>query len=210
MGHGQHEQAEEWAASAGSATSERTAVNLTVSTKSAMKVGAALAAGAGVLCLAGPAGATPGNANLSFAASNDGASAGWSAGKGSAIDLTLGSDSATTYALIDLHHVQGTAVSGLTEPEFSSTDYNAGSPRWYVTLSNGDTLWGYPPNSGLNGGTDFSWAIDNGNTYVPWSTVQTTEGSATVTGAWVIADGDQAPGTTEVITGLEFNAFSYN
>ena len=100
-------------------------------------------------------------------------------------------------------------MSALPEPEFSTTNYGAGSPRYYITLSNGDTLWGYPPNSGLNG-TDFAWAINNANSYSPWSGIQATEGSATVTGAFVIADGDQAPGVTDVITALEFNGVHYN
>jgi hypothetical protein len=45
---------------------------------------------------------------------------------------------------------------------------------------------------------------------LPWSGIQATEGSATVTGAFVIADGGQAPGVTDVITGLEFNGVHYN
>ena len=169
------------------------------------------ASGLATLSFAGIASAKSGSAgsDLSFAASHDGASAGWSAGKGSAIDLTLGSNPATTFAEVVLH-LPASAVQGLAEPEFATNNYNSGSPRWYITLNNGDTLWGYPPNSGLNGGTDFAWAINNGNTYVSWSTVQSDEGSAKVKGAWVIADGDQSPGTTDVITGLTFGNVTYN
>lgn len=163
---------------------------------------------AAVLGLAASALADPAQ-NLSFASSTDGASAHWSQGKGSAIDLTLGTNSPTTYAVITLHHLAPTAISGLDEPTFSTTNYSAGSPRYYITLSNGDTLWGYPPNSGLNG-SDFAWAINNGNTYMSWTAVQTAEGSATVTGAYVIADGDQSPGTVDVITGLTFGGNTYN
>jgi hypothetical protein len=43
-----------------------------------------------------------------------------------------------------------------------------------------------------------------------WSAVRAAEGSATVTGASVIADGDQAPGVTDVITGLQFAGVPYN
>ena len=154
------------------------------------------------------AGASP-SPNVSFSASNDGASAHWSQGNGSPIDLTVGSNSATTYALITLHHVAGVTVGDLAEPTFSTDNYNAGSPRYYITLSDGHSLWGYPSNSGLNG-TDFAWAIDNGNTYLSWKAVQAAEGSASVTGAWVIADGDQAAGTTDVISGLQFNGTSFN
>ena len=164
---------------------------------------AAVAATALMLSAAASAAPSP---NLSFGASSDGASASWSSGKGSAIDLTLGSDSATTYAEITLHHVDGVTVGDLIEPTFSTTSYGAGSPRYYITLSNGDSLWGYPLS-----GSSLSWAINNGNTYVPWTTVQqSNEASATVTGAYVIADGDQAPGTTDSITGLSFNGIGFN
>ena len=148
--------------------------------------------------------------NLSFAASSDGASAGWSAGKGSAIDLTVGNNSATTFAVITLMHVSGTPVSSLSEPTFITNNYGAGSPRWYITLSNNDTLWGYPPNANLSTTSVFAWAINNGSSYEPWSAVQTEESGATVTGAYVVADGDQPSGATDVITGLTFNGHYYN
>jgi hypothetical protein len=147
--------------------------------------------------------------HVKFAASHDGASAGWSNGAGSPIDLTLGSNSATTFATVTLKHLPATAVSALPEPQFSTDNYQSGSPRYFITLSNGQTLWGYPPNSGLNG-SDFAWAINNANTYQSWSAIQAAEGSATVTGASVIADGDQAPGVTDVITGLQFGGVPYN
>lgn len=147
--------------------------------------------------------------NLSFGASNDGASAGWSQGKGSAIDLTLGS-SGGSFAEITLHHVEGVVVSDLTAPSFTTDNYSAGSPRYFITLSDRHSLWGYPAASGLNGG-DMAWAIDNGNTYMSWSQVQSSaEGSASVTGAFVIADADQAAGTADEITGLSFGDTSFN
>jgi hypothetical protein len=154
--------------------------------------------------------ASAGAVHVKFAASHDGASAGWSNGPGSPIDLTLGSESATTFATVTLKRLPATAVSALQEPQFSTNNYQSGSPRFFITLSNGQTLWGYPPNSGLNGGLDFAWAINNGNTYQSWSAIQAAESSATVTGASVIADGDQAPGVTDVITGLQFGGVYYN
>jgi hypothetical protein len=146
--------------------------------------------------------------NLSFSASPDGASANWSAGKGSPIDLTLGK-TLGSYTVITLHHLAATPVGSLSEPTFSTDNYSAGSPRFYITLSNGDTLWGYPPNAGLNG-SDFAWTINNGNTYQSWNEIQAAEGIATVTGAYVIADADQAPGTVDVVTGLSFGTSTYN
>lgn len=159
------------------------------------------------LMLAASAAASP-SPNISFGASNDGASAGWSQGKGSAIDLTLGS-SGGSFAEITLHHVGG-VVSELTAPSFSTDNYSAGSPRYFITLSDGHSLWGYPGASGLNAG-DMAWAIDNGNTYLSWDQVQASaESDATVTGAFVVADADQAPGTVDAITGLSFGETHFN
>jgi hypothetical protein len=159
------------------------------------------------LTLAAGAVAAP-SPNLSFGASSDGASAGWSQGKGSAIDLTLGSTGGS-YAEVTLHHVGG-VVSGLPAPSFSTSNYNAGSPRYFITLSDGHSLWGYAAASGLNG-DDMAWAIDNGNTYMSWDAVQSSaEGSASVTGAFVIADADQAAGTVDEITGLTFGGTDFN
>jgi hypothetical protein len=145
---------------------------------------------------------------LSFEASDDG-SAGWSGDPGSAIDLTVGPDTGNTFAQVTLHNFEGIAISDLAEPTFTTDNYSAGSPRYYITLSNGDSLWGYPPNAGLNG-SDFAWAINNGNTYEPWSTVQSAESGATVTGVLVIADGDQSAGTTDAITDLTFDGYDFN
>jgi hypothetical protein len=156
------------------------------------------------LMLAAGASAAPAP-NLSFGASNDGASAGWSQGKGSAIDLTLGS-SGGSFAEITLHHVDGVSVGDLTEPSFTTSNYYSGSPRYYITLDNGNTLWGYP--SGGDG--SMVWAINNGNTYMSWSDAQGANPDATVTGAYVIADADQAPGTVDEISGLTFGDIHFN
>jgi hypothetical protein len=145
---------------------------------------------------------------LTFEASSDGAS-GWSNGAGSPIDLTTGSDVPNTFAQITLHNFEGVPLSDLVDsPSFTTDNYAAGSPRFVIDLSNGDSLWGYPPNSGLNG-TDFAWAINNGNSYLPWSDVQTAEAGTTIEDAVVVADGDQ-PTTTDVITGLTFDGYTFN
>lgn len=159
------------------------------------------------LMLAAAASAGPA-ATLTFGSSHDGASAGWTDGKGSPIDLTVG-NSAGSFAEVRLHQAHGSSVSDLAAPSFMTDSYSAGSPRYYITLDNGDTLWGYPSNAGLNGGT-FSWAIDNGNTYMSWAQVQAAEGNATVTSAYVIADADQASGTVDQIKGLTFGDIDFN
>jgi hypothetical protein len=159
------------------------------------------------LTLVVSASATP-PPKLSFDASSDGASAGWSRGNHSPIELTLGTSGAT-FAEITINRVEGTALSTLSEPSFTTDNYNAGSPRYYITLSNNHSLWGYPANSGLNG-SDMAWSIDNVGTYESWSAVQSAEGDVTVTGAFVIADGDQAAGTTDQITNLTFGSTTFN
>ena len=94
--------------------------------------------------------------------------------------------------------------------DFTTDNYTAGSPRYYISLSNGHSLWGYPTQSGLNG-TDMAWAIDNGSSYVSWSDVQASSvGAETVTGAFVIADRDQTAQTTDQITDLTFGDTTFN
>jgi hypothetical protein len=166
----------------------------------------ALAATAALMLVAGAV-ADP-SPTVTFGSSHDGASAGWSQGKGSAIDLTLGTSSAS-FAEVRLHQAHGSSVSTLPEPGFTTDNYSAGSPRYFITLDDGDTLWGYPPNAGLNG-SSFAWAIDNGNTYLSWAQVQAAETGATVTNAYVIADADQAAGTVDQITGLTFGGIDFN
>lgn len=145
--------------------------------------------------------------SVKFSASGTGASAGWANGAGSQIQLTVGAPSGTTDALAQLTSASGKALPS-AEPEFMTDSYNAGSPRFYITLSNGDSLWGYPANSGLNG-SDMAWAINNGNTYEPWSQIIVDEAGTTVNRVYVIADGDQSPGTSDTITCLKFNSYNY-
>lgn len=172
-----------------------------------MAMVSAVAAAAAVTVSSNVAFAAP-SASLSFSSSRDGASAGWTSGKGSPIELTIGS-SPGSYAIIDVHHPGNVTVNSLSEPTFSTDNYNAGSPRYYITLNDGNSLWGYPSNSGLNG-SDFAWSTDNGNTYEPWSSVQSSEGSAKVTGVSVVADADQTAGTVDTITNLTFDGTLFN
>jgi hypothetical protein len=147
---------------------------------------------------------------LTFEASSDGAS-GWSDGAGSPIDLTTGADIPNTFAQVTLHNFEGIALIDLVGaggPTFTTDNYAAGSPRYVIDLDNGDSLWGYPPNSTLNG-SDFAWAINNGNTYEPWSDALSAEPGAKVADVVVVADGDQQS-TTDVITDLTFDGYNFN
>jgi hypothetical protein len=153
---------------------------------------------------AGAAGASTGLTVTLSNSPNDGASATCSS---SGIVLTTGSDVLTTFAQADVNGVDGTALSATAAPSFVTDNYNSGSPRWVIELSNGESLWGYPPNAGLNG-TDFAWAVDNGNTYTSYGTAYTAADAGgtgvTITDAFIVEDGDQ-PSTTDTITEATFN-----
>lgn len=90
------------------------------------------------------------------------------------------------------------------------------SKRW--ASSAGTASWRSPARTASCGatrrtranGSHFARAIDNGNTYHSRSAIQTDEAGATVTGAYVIADGDQAPGVTDVITGPPVGGVDYD
>ena len=125
------------------------------------------------------------------------------------IDAVLPETDIGTFAQVSLDDAGGTALDGLVEPTFTTDNYCARAPRFVIDLDNGDSLWGYPSNAGLNG-TDFAWAINNGISYLPWSVVQATETGTTITDAVVIADGGQASGTTYNISDLTFNGTDYN
>jgi hypothetical protein len=108
------------------------------------------------------------------------------------VSLTVG-PSTSDYANIVFKRVS--SALPMQEPTFTTDNYNAGSPRWYIQFGQGDYLFGYPSNSNLNG-SDFAWSVNScpgvdPNTYVSYSTA-VTEASAcgtTVTGLFVVADG---------------------
>jgi hypothetical protein len=129
-----------------------------------------------------------------FALGTDGSSAGWECQPGGPIKLQVGTDPGT-YAVISIDNAGGTAIDSLEPPSFTADNYLSGSPRLVIDLSNGHQLIGYPGISALNG-ADMAWsdsAIDSGNTYHPWSVVQSFETGAgtTVSDAFVVADASQ-------------------
>lgn len=148
-----------------------------------------------------PASASVAPLQVTLTSSSDG-SATCSSGD---IVLTTGAGVSTTFAQADVNGVAGTALSATSEPTFVTDHYNSGSPRWVIELNNGHSLWGYPPNAGLNG-TDFAWAVDNGNTYTSYATAYANAdaGSTTIKDAVIVEDGDQ-PSTTDTITDATFN-----
>jgi hypothetical protein len=153
----------------------------------------------------------------------DGSSAGWECKPGGPIDLQVGTSQATdpysTYAQVAITNAGGIGIDGLSAPSFTTDNYYSGSPRFVIDLSNGHQLIGYPGLSGLNG-TDMAWsdsAINSGNTYLPWSFVQSFEAGAgtTLVDAYVVADGSQLLGASPTsapdnISDLTFNGQDYN
>lgn len=168
----------------------------------AAALAAGLAAGLGLgAALAAPA---PLRVTLGTQVAGDGSSAVFSA-TGDPV-LTLGTPSGATGAYVDIASAKGQPVPA-SSPSFATSAYAAGSPRFVIMLSNKQSLWGYPAAAGLNG-AGMAWAVDNGNTYTSYATaVAAAEkgGSGiTVTDAQVVADGDQKPGTADVISGLSY------
>lgn len=165
----------------------------------AIAAGAALISGAAVMA-AGTASATTPALRVVLKAGYGG-SATWDT-SGNPV-LTPGTDTGHTYAEVGVPGAQNAAPPGI-EPSFTTDNYAAGSPRWVIELSNGKSLWGYPPNAHLNG-TGFGWAVDNGNTYTSYAAAVSAAGAgATVTSAFIVADGGQAAGTHDTLTNVQY------
>ena len=176
----------------------------------------AAAVAAGGIAFAAPAAEAASTLSVTLSACGTGSSAVWnSAGNpvltiGTAPAATCGAPSGSThdpaFAQIGINGVAGQPTptpSDLTS--FHTDHYHSGSPRFVIFLNNGHSLWGYPPESALNG-TDMAWAVDNGNTYTSYAVAYNGAGGAatTVKQAFVVEDTDQVPGTVDTITGLTF------
>jgi hypothetical protein len=176
--------------------------------------GAKLAMG-GILvsaALAGTAGAASAapvhTLPATLSASGTGAHASWNGND--SVKLTVGSPSGT-YAQVALANPPATAPA--TAPSFSTDNYAAGSPRWVIEFSSGCDLFGYPTgNSTFPAGDLNNWQV-NGATgcgttlaqYTTYALAVAAAGSTRVTGAFIVADGDQAPGTTDTITAIQYD-----
>ena len=165
--------------------------------------GAVVAIGGGVGGYALASNTASSTLHVHFSSSSDG-SAGFDAAGD--IVLTTGAAVSTTFAEADPISVEGKPAPA-SEPTFVTNHYAAGSPRWVIELSNGNSLWGYPPNAGLNG-SDFAWAVNNGNSYVSYAAAYAGAGAGdvgvTVTAAGIVMDGDQ-PSATDIISGATWD-----
>lgn len=149
--------------------------------------------------------------------SGSGGSTSWSYGDP---QLTVGSDTAHTYAEMRIDGWENYVNSGASMPSpadtgriphFNTDHYGAGSPRLVIDLGNGNSMIAYPPESGLNG-TGMAWEVKTpqgyGNTYTDYATAYHNAGAdqqnVVELDAYIVADGDQAAGTTDTLTNVEY------
>lgn len=179
----------------------------------AVAVAVAGLAGGG-MALAGGAGATQTSGiHNSLQSSSDGAVARWTGTNEGTLKLTVGSQTSTTFAEMSVEGIPASAPVPAGEPRFNTDNYNAGSPRWVIDLSNDKSLEGYP-GIALSGGTGpdsngMAWSVGNGGTYTDYTTAYNNAGAGdpdvTVTAAFIVADGDQAAGTTDTLTNVNYD-----
>ena len=150
--------------------------------------------------------------SVTLSSSGTGASAVWNSA-GDPV-LTVGSPSSTTYAQMQINGVPTAAPT--SAPSFTTSNYNAGSPRWEIQFANGDALWGYPAQSDLGSS---NWqvipassgacagATEKGD--VSYTTalafIQNAGCAGNVTAALIIATGEQVAGTSDTITNVSYN-----
>lgn len=92
-----------------------------------------------------------------------------------------------------------------TEPVFTTDNYAAGSPRWYIQLSNGDYVFGYPTNSGLNPAwEEHGPGVAHPSGEVSWSTVTTDFSGVNVSQINILMDADQT-NTTDTISYIQYD-----
>jgi hypothetical protein len=159
---------------------------------------------AGAAMATAPAGAATAPAPLPVTLSGGyGGTATW-AGLHS-IALTVGPSTSQTYAQVTINGVSGTDAPA-TAPALATDNYAAGSPRLVIDFANGYWITGYPSQAGVTGG----WEADGPGGYykygVDYATALGDVGAShtTVSRAYVVADGDQAAGTTDTVT-LTYN-----
>ena len=165
-------------------------------------VSAALAGTAGIASAA----PTPGQSlPATVSASGTGAHASWIGND--SVKLTVGSPMGSTFAQVALVHPPATAPA--IAPTFTTTNYGSGSPRWVIEFSSGCDLFGYPSQlSSTTGNWEVNGAPGCGHIapgYTTYALAVAAAGSTHVTGAFIVADGDQAPGTTDIVTAIQYD-----
>jgi hypothetical protein len=180
--------------------------------KTLLAAGVALGLASGTLLSANAANAAT-YLSITLSASGSGATAVLDA-SGDPV-LTVGSPSSTTYAEMQVGNVPTTAPS--SAPSFATSSYSAGSPAWEIQFADGDSLYGYPSQAGLG---DANWAVIPASsgacadlTHTPeydtyanaLAFIQNSGCAGNVTAAAIVANGDQAAGTSDTITDVSYN-----
>jgi hypothetical protein len=160
-------------------------------------VSAALAGTAGVASAA-PVHTLP----ATLSSSGTGASATWNGTD--SVKLTVGSPTSSTFAQVALAHAPATAPA--IAPSFTTNNYAAGSPRWVIEFANGDYI--DSNQTGVVGAAD-GWEYNTGSGWTgygdTYAQALAAVGATTVKSAYIVADGDQAAGTTDTITNIQYN-----
>jgi Putative Ig domain/Domain of unknown function DUF11 len=172
----------------------------------------ALALAGGILGLPASAGAAS-SLSVTLSASGVGASAVWDAA-GDPV-LTVGTPSTSTYAEMTISNPPSAAPG--TAPAFTTSSYASGSPHWLIQFADGDSLAGYPSPANLGSS---NWMVvpaasgtcatvthtPQDDTYVNvLAFIQNAGCGGNVTGASIVADGSQAPGTSDTIMGILYD-----
>lgn len=175
-------------------------------------IAAAAVGGATIIAGAGAAGAAtfapPSSHSLpaTLSASGTGASATWNGAD--SVKLTVGSPSSTTFAQADIKGVP--TFLPTHEPSFTTTAYAAGSPRFVMELANGTNVVVYPAQFGAGANAELQPKPASASAeYVTWATalseVAALPGSHVVKDVFIVADGDQAAGTTDNVDNVLYN-----
>lgn len=130
--------------------------------------------------------------------------------------LALGTDSGSTYAQLTVNLKAAGHAEPAAPPSFVTDKYAAGSPRWDVILSDGYYLFGFPEQLGAGAADDFTgpqWSVQGpsgtacGAGYVTYARALSCadpSGSGHVTQAYIVADADQAPGTADTLSAVQY------
>lgn len=129
------------------------------------------------------------------------------------LSLTVGSPSGSTYAQAALSLPAGSVLPA-SAPTFTTDHFSAGSPRFVFTLASGDELMNNQASSTVTDAADATaadWEVNLGSGWV--STLDTYSAAVTAVGgpgqalksAYIVADGDQAAGTTDTISAFRYD-----
>jgi hypothetical protein len=124
--------------------------------------------------------------------------------------LTVGSPSGTAYAQMLVNLPSGT-LAPAEAPTFTTTAYAAGSPRWVIELANGNLVAGYADSE--DSVSADSWVARVDNAYSPTdmsysaalAAADDSDGNVAVTSAFIVEDGDQAAGTADTLTNVQYD-----